>query len=80
MHYKMSDGEETEQLSFEMMSQDVEPVYKSFESWNTFDSIPATLDELPYQLKKYIRYIEQEVGVPITVVSIGPDRTETVSQ
>jgi adenylosuccinate synthase len=78
--YKMSDGEETEQLSFEMMSQDVEPVYKSFESWNTFDSIPATLDELPYQLKKYIRYIEQEVGVPITVVSIGPDRTETVSQ
>jgi len=79
-HYKMSDGEETEQLSFEMMSQDVEPVYKSFESWNTFDSIPATLDELPYQLKKYIRYIEQEVGVPIAVVSIGPDRTETVSQ
>ena len=79
-HYKLSDGEETERLSFEMMAQDVEPVYKSFESWDTFESIPATLDELPFQLKKYIRYIEQEVGVPITVVSIGPDRTETVSQ
>ena len=79
-HYKLVDGEETERLSFEMMAQDVEPVYKSFESWAVFESIPDTLDELPYQLKKYIRYIEQEVGVPITVVSIGPDRTETVSQ
>ena len=79
-HYKLADGEETERLSFEMMAQDVEPVYKSFESWDVFESIPDTLDELPYQLKKYIRYIEQEVGVPITVVSIGPDRTETVSQ
>ena len=78
--YKLENGEETEQLSFEMMSQDVEPIYKTFESWDTFDAVPASLDELPFQLKKYIRYIEEEVGVPITVVSMGPDRTETVSQ
>ncbi len=78
--YRLENGEETEQLSFEMMSQDVEPIYKTFESWDTFDSVPASLDELPFQLKKYIRYIEEEVGVPITVVSMGPDRTETVSQ
>jgi adenylosuccinate synthase len=78
--YKLNSGEETEQLSFEMMSQDVEPIYKTFESWDTFDAVPATLDELPFQLKKYIRFIEEEVGVPITLVSLGPDRTETVSQ
>jgi adenylosuccinate synthase len=78
--YKLDSGEETEQLSFEMMSQDVEPIYKTFESWDTFDAIPTSLDELPFQLKKYIRFIEEEVGVPITVVSLGPDRTETVSQ
>lgn len=78
--YKLENGEETEQLSFEMMSQDVEPIYKSFESWDTFEAVPASLDELPFQLKKYIRFIEEEVGVPITLVSLGPDRTETVSQ
>jgi adenylosuccinate synthase len=78
--YKLENGEKTERLSFEMMSQDVEPIYKTFESWDTFDAVPASLDELPFQLKKYIRYIEEEVGVPITVVSMGPDRTETVSQ
>lgn len=78
--YKLDSGEETEQLSFEMMSQDVEPIYKTFESWDTFDAIPTSLDELPFQLKKYIRFIEEEVGVPITVVSMGPDRTETVTQ
>ena len=77
--YKLANGEETEQLSYEMLSQKVEPIYKSFESWSEFSKVPGSLDELPYQLKKYIRYIEQEVGVPITVVSMGPDRTETVS-
>jgi adenylosuccinate synthase len=79
-HYKLSDGKETEHLTFEMMSQEVEPIYKSFDSWDTFDNVPASLDELPYQLKKYIRFIEQEVGVPITLVSVGPDRSETVSE
>jgi adenylosuccinate synthase len=77
--YKLANGEETERLSFEMMSQDVEPIYKSFDSWDTFDEVPKSLDELPYQLKKYIRFIEEEVGVAITLVSMGPDRTETVS-
>lgn len=77
--YRLPDGSETEQLSFEMLSMEAEPVYKTFESWSLFNSIPGSLDELPFQLKKYIRFIEQEVGVPITLVSLGPDRTETVS-
>jgi adenylosuccinate synthase len=77
--YKLISGEVIDQLSFEMMHQEVEPVYKEFDSWNIFDTIPASMDELPYELKKYVRYIEQEVGVPITVVSVGPDRTETVT-
>ena len=77
--YRLSDGSETDELSFEMLSSDAEPVYKTFESWSLIDKIPGTLDELPFQLKKYIRFIEQEVGVPITLVSLGPDRTETVS-
>ena len=76
--YRLPDGSETDELSFEVDSMIVEPIYKSFESWKVFDSIPGSLDELPYQLMKYIKYIEQEVGVPITLVSIGPDRTETV--
>ena len=77
--YILANGEVTDQLSYEMLSQEVEPIYKTFESWSEFSKVPGSLDELPYQLKKYIRYIEQEVGVPITVVSMGPDRTETVS-
>lgn len=77
--YKLANGTITEELSFEMMSQEVEPVYKAFDGWGVFDEIPDSLDELPYQLNKYIRYIEKEVGVPIALVSIGPDRKETVS-
>jgi adenylosuccinate synthase len=77
--YKLEDGSETEELSFEMLSSSATPVYKTFESWKIFDTVPGALDELPFQLKKYIRFIELEVGVPITLVSLGPDRTETVS-
>jgi adenylosuccinate synthase len=62
-----------------MLSQKVEPVYKTFTGWKAFDRTPASLDDLPYELKKYIRFIEEEVGVPISVVSVGPDRKETVS-
>ena len=77
--YRLADGEITDQLSFAMINQEVEPVYKSFKGWGIFDSVPGSLDELPFELNKYIRFIEQETGVPVKLVSVGPDRTETIS-
>ena len=77
--YRLADGEITDQLSFAMINQEVEPVYKSFKGWGIFDSVPGSLDELPFELNKYIRFIEQETGVPVRLVSVGPDRTETIS-
>ncbi len=77
--YKLASGEITDKLSFEMMNEEVEPVYKSFKGWGVFADVPGSLDELPFELNNYIRYIEQETGVPVKLVSIGPDRTETIS-
>jgi adenylosuccinate synthase len=38
----------------------------------------TTYDQLPIELKEYIEFIEKEVEVPIKIVSVGPDRKQTI--
>ena len=76
--YIMPDGTETTQLSFEALEQNIKPVYEVFSGWGAIDTIPDTIEELPGALLEYIAFIEREVGVPINIVSLGPDRTETL--
>ena len=40
----------------------------------------TTYDELPVELKEYIEYIEKELEVPIKIVSVGPDRKQTITK
>lgn len=56
----------------------LEPIYKEFKSWKTDISKLKSNDEFPQELKEYIEFIEKETGVPITIVSVGPNRNETV--
>lgn len=56
----------------------LEPIYKEFKSWKTDISKLKSDDEFPQELKEYIEFIEKETGVPITIVSVGPNRNETV--
>ena len=56
------------------------PVYKTFSGWN---SLPERVWEkgynsLPQQLKNYISFIEDEVGCPVKIISVGPQRHETI--
>ena len=54
------------------------PVYASLPGWKQDISGVKTYDELPENAKKYIEFIEKEVGVPIVIVSTGPDKTQTI--
>jgi adenylosuccinate synthase len=56
----------------------IEPVYTEMEGWNEVITGFRKFDELPAALKKYIEFVETETGVPITMVSVGPDREETI--
>jgi len=76
-HYLDAQGEATEILPFDMESE-LSPQLKSFEGWQTEITNEMNFDTLPSKLLDYIAYIEQEVGVPITLVSYGPDREETI--
>jgi adenylosuccinate synthase len=61
--------------------EDVEkckPVYKEFKGWKFIDKKSSSLSDLPKEAQDYLKFIEKEVGVKISIVSIGPGRKETI--
>ncbi len=55
-----------------------QPVYKEFKGWKTDISGCRTLSELPAATRAYVDYIQEQVGVPVDVVSVGADRSQTI--
>lgn len=54
------------------------PVYEELEGWRSDITHCRTFDELPQQAQAYINRLEELAGIPITVVSVGPDRDQTI--
>ncbi|WP_339836225.1 adenylosuccinate synthase [uncultured Flavobacterium sp.] len=71
-------GTEINHLPYNIEPENVEPVYTEIKGWQADLTKMTTYDELPKELKEYIEFIEKEVEVPIKVVSVGPDRTQTI--
>lgn len=77
-HYKTNSGERIDRIPFDMTSENLLPVFKDFPSWKLATDRISSFDDLPKELQTYIRFIEHELGVPITLVSYGPEREATV--
>ena len=54
------------------------PVYEEFTGWNCSTRNATSFDELPEQAKKYVRWIEKLTNVPVSVLSVGPNRASTI--
>lgn len=76
--YKLSDGNVTDRMPFDINDQEITPIYKTFPGWKKELEASQGYSGLPSQLIDYINYIESEVLVPINMVSIGPDRDHTI--
>lgn len=76
-HYQLKDGSITETLPYELINDKITPVYKEVRGWNV-PLTGITEDRLPSELMEYIKFLEQHLGVPITLISTGPDRTQTI--
>ena len=76
--YELPSGEQIEKLPFEINELDAKPVYKTMKGWHCSLADVKTYEEFPESLKEYVTYLEQELNVPIKLVSIGPDRTQTI--
>lgn len=71
------DGVVTKDFPFSV-DTDITPVYTELEGWKTDMTKIKNESEFPVQFKNYIEYIENVLGVPVTIVSVGPDREQTI--
>jgi adenylosuccinate synthase len=76
-HYELQNGTVTDMVPYEIVNEKIIPRYAEFKGWNE----PLTgmsKENLPLALNNYIKYLETHLQVPITLVSTGPDRTQTI--
>ena len=75
-HY-LQDGEKIDFFPFEL-SKNTQPVLKKIKGWNTDITKCKDEDSFPTELSDYIQFLEQELDIPISIVSVGPNRSETI--
>ena len=71
------DGEIIEQFPFEL-TDDVKPVYVELPGWKTDLTEIKDQNEFPEELNNYISFIEDEMEIPISIASVGPNREQTI--
>ncbi len=70
-------GELVEHFPYEV-NDSVEPVYTEFKGWKCDICKVRHYDDFPVEFKQYVEFIEQQTGVPVKIISVGPDRDETI--
>lgn len=73
-------GRPIDHLPYNIEPEHVKPVYTEFNGWNANLTGMTQYDQLPDELKQYISFIEEQVEVPISIVSVGPDRKQTIEK
>jgi len=76
-HYQLSDGSVTEEMPYEVVNEKIVPMYTVLKGWNTALT-NLSEKEMPSELLDYISFLEKELEVPITLISTGPDRSQTI--
>lgn len=76
--YKIN-GEEIDYFPYDITG-DVEPVYVELDGWQTDMTGMRSEDEFPEEFNAYLSFLEEQLGTPISIVSIGPDRAQTIER
>ena len=71
-------GSKIDYLPYDIGDDSLKPIYKEFEGWNEDITGLRDFNSLPKNLKNYISYLEKELEIPIGIVSVGPDRLQTI--
>lgn len=73
------DGVRTTEFPYSI-SGEVKPVYTDFEGWKCDLRSCRRYEDFPEAFKRYVEFIERETGVPVKIISVGPDRDETIER
>ncbi|MDO5570756.1 MAG: adenylosuccinate synthase [Bacteroidales bacterium] len=71
------DGEETDRFPFEI-GENVKPIYAELPGWQTDMTKMQSEDEFPEEFNNYVSFLEEQLQTPIKIVSVGPDREQTI--
>ncbi|WP_282116196.1 adenylosuccinate synthase [Cellulophaga baltica] len=71
-------GETITHLPYNIEAENLTPIYKEMNGWNEDLTKMTSEDQFPKALNEYILFLEKELEVPIKIVSVGPDRTQTI--
>ena len=71
-------GKQIKHLPYNIESHNVKPIYTNFHCWKEDLTQMEEESELPEQLIDYIKFLEKELEIPIKIVSVGPDRKQTI--
>ncbi len=74
--YKLQDGTVTDEFPFDC--EGVEPIYDELPGWQTDLTQVKSEDEFPEEFNNYIAFLEEYLEAPISIVSVGPDRNQTI--
>ncbi|MBK8925140.1 MAG: adenylosuccinate synthase [Crocinitomicaceae bacterium] len=76
-HYEI-DGKMQDIFPYDLDGLNVKPIYRDFKGWKKDLTKMTSLDHAPAEFLAYIAYLEQELHVPVSIVSVGPDREQTI--
>lgn len=77
-HYKLPNGKITDAVPHQFIEGELTPYYVTLPGWKINTSQIASFSELPEAFHSYINFLEQQLQVPVTIVSVGPDRISTL--
>jgi adenylosuccinate synthase len=75
-HYQLDNGTMSQNIPFDLAQQDLSPIYQTLEGWHKHDFNHNS--HIPASLKTYLSFIETELGVPISLISVGPHREQLI--
>jgi len=71
-------GKEITHLPYNIEEQNVKPIYTAFKGWKEDLTKMEDVSQIPSELNDYIDFLEKELEIPIKIVSVGPDRKQTI--
>lgn len=76
-HYNI-DGKLIDYVPYDINTANIEPIYIELKGWSEDITAVDSIDELPGAVKDYVEFLENELEIPITIVSVGPNRKQTL--
>jgi adenylosuccinate synthase len=72
------DGTISDKIPYSLVDANINPQYQNFEGWTGDLGKIKNYNDLPETFKTYMQFVEEQIGLKVNTISVGPDRDETI--